>query len=141
MKKILVPVDGSESSAMAARWAGQRAQETGGKVTLLHVYDMPAEDVMGLAKLPKGEVAALKQNQGEHSFAPAREAIEDDATIDDTVVVTGHAAEEIVNFARDQGYDHIVMGSRGRSLVRELLLGSISEAVMHHAPCAVTIVR
>ena len=86
-------------------------------------------------------VADILRIAAQPSFAPAREAIEDDATIDDTVVVTGHAAEEIVNFARHQGYDHIVMGSRGRSLVRELLLGSVSEEVMHHAPCAVTIVR
>jgi nucleotide-binding universal stress UspA family protein len=141
MKKILVPVDGSAASALAAQWAAQRAQETGGTVTLLHVYDMPAEDAMGLARLPKGEVAALKQNHGESSFAPAREAIADPAAIGDSVVVIGQAAAEIVSFARLHGFDHIVMGSRGRSLVRELLLGSVSESVMHHAPCAVTIVR
>ena len=140
MKKILVPVDGSSQSVLAARWATQRAGETGGSVTLLHVYDMPAEDVMGLAHLPREEVAALKQSHGESSFAPVREFLDDAANADYQVAI-GHPAEEIVSLAKHQGYDHIVMGSRGRSLVRELLLGSISEAVLHHAPCAVTIIR
>ncbi len=141
MKKILVPVDGSTQSVLAARWALQRAQEAGATVTLLHVYDMPAEDAMGLANLPREEVVALKQSHGEPSFAPVREFIADDAAITDNLVVIGQPAEEIVSVARHKGYDHIVMGSRGRSLVRELLLGSVSEEVLHHAPCAVTIIR
>lgn len=139
MKKILVPVDGSAQSVLAARWAIQRAGESGGKVTVLHVYEMPAEEAMGLAHLPKEEVIALKQSHGEPSFAPVRESVT--AADVQYEVAIGDPAEEIVSFARHQGYDHIVMGSRGRSLVRELLLGSISESVLHHAPCAVTIIR
>jgi nucleotide-binding universal stress UspA family protein len=141
MKKILVPLDGSAQSVLAARWATQRAREAGGSVTLLHVYNMPAEEAMGLANLPREEVVVLKQRHGEASFAPVREFLADDAANVDYQVAIGDPAEEIVSLARHQGYDHIVMGSRGRSLVRELLLGSISEAVLHHAPCAVTIIR
>ena len=141
MNKIPVPVDGSAQSVLAALWAIQRAGESGGKVTVLHVYEMPAEDAMGLANLPKEEVIALKQSHGEPSFAPVRESLAEAADDVQYEVAIGDPAEEIVSFARHQGYDHIVMGSRGRSLVRELLLGSISESVLHHAPCAVTIIR
>jgi nucleotide-binding universal stress UspA family protein len=141
MKHILVPVDGSEQSAMAARWASQRALETGGKLTLLHAYNMPAEDAMGLAHLPREEVDGLKQSYGKQSFAAALAAIADDSLVTNSVVVIGKAADEIVAYAKSQGCDHIVMGSRGLSLVRELLLGSVSESVIRRAPCAVTIIR
>ncbi len=50
-------------------------------------------------------------------------------------------ADEIVAIARRESVDLIVMGSRGLSPVRELLLGSVSEKVIRHAHCAVTVVR
>jgi nucleotide-binding universal stress UspA family protein len=52
----------------------------------------------------------------------------------------GHAANEIVRVAEEGGYDLIVVGSRGRSPVGELILGSVSHAVVRKAPCAVLVV-
>jgi nucleotide-binding universal stress UspA family protein len=53
----------------------------------------------------------------------------------------GDAALEIVNAAKDGGYDVIVVGHRGSSKMKERLLGSISEKVAHNAPCPVVIVK
>ena len=58
-----------------------------------------------------------------------------------TAITTGDAGVEIIAHARENSIDHIVMGSRGQSTIRELLLGSASQHVLHHALCPVTIVR
>ena len=48
---------------------------------------------------------------------------------------------EICKFAESEKIDLIVMGSRGLSEIKELLIGSVSSEVLHHAPCPVTIIR
>ena len=53
----------------------------------------------------------------------------------------GDPAVEIVNFAKDSGFDIIVIGHKGSGKVRERFLGAISEKVAHLAPCPVVIVR
>ncbi len=57
------------------------------------------------------------------------------------VLREGHPSEEILRFLEGEHADLVVMGSRGRSPVGRLLLGSVSDAVVHHARCAVLIVR
>ena len=59
----------------------------------------------------------------------------------ETLVGIGEPADEIVALAKKQGTTLIVMGSRGQSLARGILLGSVSEKVIRHAHCAVTVVR
>jgi nucleotide-binding universal stress UspA family protein len=56
-------------------------------------------------------------------------------------VVTGDPADVIVHFAQERGADLIVMGSHGHTGLRHLLLGSVAEKVLRHAPCPVLIVR
>ncbi len=58
-----------------------------------------------------------------------------------TLALWGQPAEEICKYADAQGIDLIVIGSRGRSAFTELLLGSVSSQVLHHATCPVTVVR
>lgn len=53
----------------------------------------------------------------------------------------GSPAQEIVDCAEDGDFDHIVMGSRGRSGVSRILLGSVAEVVVRHSPVPVTVVR
>jgi len=58
-----------------------------------------------------------------------------------TEVQVGEPAEEIVDYARLEQVDLIVMGSRGLSPIKELLLGSVSDKVLRTAPCPVLIAR
>ena len=60
---------------------------------------------------------------------------------ENTIAVAGSPGQEIVSQARRGGFDQVVMGNRGHSAIKELLLGSVSEYVLHHAQCPVTIVR
>jgi nucleotide-binding universal stress UspA family protein len=140
MKKMLVPVDGSEQSCEAAKWAAKWAAEAGGSVTLLHVHVLPGAGVMAMAHMSAEKIEEIETHHAEPSFQKARAAA-GDANIEDAIVTIGDAGEEILQIARSKGFDHIVMGSRGLSPLKELLLGSVSEHVIRKADCPVTIIR
>jgi len=140
MTKILVPVDGSVQSCKAAKWAVKWAAEAGGSVTLLHVHVVQGADIMAMAHLSRERIEEIEINHAEPSFQKARDAA-GDADIEDALIAIGDAGEEIVGKARSKGFDHIVMGSRGLSPLKELLLGSVSEHVIRNAACPVTIIR
>ncbi len=59
----------------------------------------------------------------------------------ETFVLSGHPASTIVQFARDNGIDLIVTGTLGKSGIEELLLGSVADHVIRHAPCPVLVVK
>ncbi len=141
MTKMLVPVDGSDQSAQAAVWAAQRASESGGSVTLIHVHMLPGAEAMGLAHLSKEEVERATQSEASPSFEKARAAIGDISPIEESIAVIGDAADEIIYACKTGDFNHIVMGSRGLSPLGEILLGSVSERVIREAHCAVTVIR
>lgn len=139
MTKLLVPVDGSEQSSKAAEWAGRWANQVDGTVTLLHIYDITATEAVGLASLSKEQVEEIKEHVSNASFENAKALMAGFEPL--TVITTGDPADEILSHAKLENIDHIVMGSRGMSPVRELLLGSVSDKTIRHAPCPVTIIR
>lgn len=136
MTKMLVPVDGSEQSCEAAKWAA----EAGGSVTLLHVHVVPGAEVMAMAHLSREKIEEIETRHAGPIFQKARDAV-GDTGIEDTLIAIGDAGEEIIGIARSKGFDHIVMGSRGLTPLKELLLGSVSEHVIRKAHCPVTIIR
>jgi nucleotide-binding universal stress UspA family protein len=142
LSNLLVPVDGSASSGNAARFAAAIAEKMGGKLTLLHVYDATGLVMLGVASLTQAQLDEAKKNVSRETFESARNAIGAGAfDAAEKVTAIGEAAEEIIEHARKTKADLIVMGSRGRSAMKQLLLGSVSQKVVNHAPCGVTIVR
>lgn len=142
MKKILVPVDGSESANRAAAFAATLARAFGSSITLLHVYDAPTASLLGLAMLAQDEVKAALSRSAQGSFEGALRAMGDTSDLSmDQIATTGHPFEQIVSHARSLACEIIVMGSRGLSPVEEIVLGSVSDKVARLAPCVVTIVR
>ncbi len=140
MEKVMVPVDGSDASARAAAWAAKYAARNGAELVLLHVHAARGSETLALGSLDATQIEEAERRIAGPSFDRAREAI-GAATAARTLVSIGDPAEEIVALARREHANLIVMGSRGLSPVRELLLGSVSEKVIHHAHCAVTVVR
>lgn len=92
-----------------------------------------AEDEVGTARL----INAL----GEHVAATAKERAEEVGARDVTTrICVGDFADEILDVAEAEKADLLVMGRRGLGRVREVLLGSVSQKVLHHADCKVVIV-
>ena len=140
MIKTMVPVDGSEQSCRAAAWAESSGAAAGDALLLLHVFDLNAAEAMAMSHMTREEIAERISFNAQPSFEKARAAMTNPDKVE-TLAVIGSPPEEIVGIAKKQGFGHIVMGSRGLSIIRELLLGSVSEKVLHRAHCAVTIVR
>jgi nucleotide-binding universal stress UspA family protein len=146
-KKILVPVDGSEESKkglLIARSIADSFQAT--NVTLLYVLAPVAlvaattpGDERYLSAIP--EILVFRQKEGQDVLETAKEALAGILATIDTVIEEGHAAGVILEMAKKGGYDLIVLGSRGLSRVAGFLLGSVSDAVVHHAHCPVLIAR
>jgi nucleotide-binding universal stress UspA family protein len=139
-RKILVALDGSESSGKAAHFAGELARDTGAELLLLHVYDAPAAVAMGLIPAAPAQLDDSMARRVQGYFHNAGR-IMGDVQVAQHLVEIGNPAERIVTVAREQQVTQVVMGSRGLSPIKELLLGSVSERVSRDAHCAVTIVR
>ena len=150
-KVLLVPVDGSDGSNDAARYAAAIAAGLGVPLRLLHAFPKDPIDMFGLpTEAPRPEeleyfspdaFARLRDQTAAKAFATTREAIDESAVEIEEKVITGSPAEAIVEHAAGVEAPMIVIGRRGLSGFKELLLGSVSQRVLHHADCPVTVVR
>jgi nucleotide-binding universal stress UspA family protein len=147
MPKALIATDGSDHALDAAKRA-KDLLASGTEYTLLTVEPPPvmpeAAPVIGLETVPITSPEAAQE---------LTEAYRDEAneSLDRTARVLGveaarrveygDAATEITRVAREDGFDVIVVGSHGSGFVKRVLLGSVSQYLLHHAPCAVLVVR
>ena len=137
-ERILVAIDGSESSDRAFAKALELAELTRASLTALAI-----EGPLPAYAATIGEVEEVKREKDLFFNALAVNAREQgrQAGVDVEVEVRpGHAAEVISEFASAGGYDLVVLGHRGHFL-RDHLLGSTADRVAEHAPCPVMIVR
>ncbi len=139
--KVLVPVDGSEHALEAVRFALRLGAE-GAKLSyvLLHVQE-PAY-LYELMTSPRPEVLdRLTDRAGREATEQARALLDASKVTYELVIASGEAATKILDEARTRGCDFIVLGSRGRGAMRDLLLGTVSSKVIQIAPIPVTVVR
>jgi nucleotide-binding universal stress UspA family protein len=146
MKKILLATDGSESSMHAARILGDLiACQPDAQVTVIHVAHLPRAyyitDENGVKVTPEVPMDVMIRRSAEPILRRTLSALGLPEERVATEVQVGEPAEEIVDLARLEGYDLIVMGSRGLNQVKELLVGSVSHRVLHTAPCPVLVAR
>jgi nucleotide-binding universal stress UspA family protein len=135
-KTIILATDGSRFSAAATERAIAFAKAYGGELKVLSVVDVPAEfyaeapqAVEDLVRKAKGFVAGVKQ-QAEAAGVAA-----------ETFVGEAEAYQAVNNLALEQKADMIVLGSHGRTGLRRLLMGSVTEKVIGYAPCPVLVVK
>ncbi len=152
--KILVPLDGSEHSLRALEIAVQIAKKFGGKITLIHVYSVsvgpvimpepttltpPMIPVMTPAEVSKTVEATRKA--GTSILTDGEQKVKAERVQVETMLKEGHTVQEIVRTAKEGKFDLIVIGGRGISKIRELLLGSVTDGVIHHAHCPVLVIK
>ncbi len=136
--KSLVAVDGSEVSKKAVVLSARFAAKTGVHLTLLHVL----EDVVRYDKVPETWKYYLREQQAKKILEEAKKLAEENgAKSVDTKIAVGPVAEEIVRIAEEGGYVSIIIGTKGRSPLKKLLLGSVAEKVVLYAHCPVVVVR
>jgi nucleotide-binding universal stress UspA family protein len=141
VQRILVPLDFSESAASILAWAGHLAEEHGSTVMLLHVYHLPVEfQQLEGAYLPADFWESVKE-EAERQLERHAERIRESGVQVECITREGYAASVIEEEAVQEKADMIVMGSRGLSGIKHLLLGSIAERVVQKAPCPVLTVK
>lgn len=139
MGRIVVGVDGSDSSVKALHWAVRQAELTGATVEAVNSWEYPAtswasmmpgmpEDFDPQALATVSLTEALEEALGAEVAAAVSK-----------VVVIGNPAQALLD--RAQGADLLVVGARGHTGLKATLLGSVSLHVTQHAPCPVTVVR
>lgn len=135
-KNILVATDGSRYSDLASERAIDFARSYGGTLTVISVVDVPPEFY---AEAPFAVDNLIKNARG---FASSvRERAEAVGLKASTFVGEGDAHKVIVKITSQEKIDMIVMGSHGRTGLKRLLMGSVTEKVIGHAPCPVLVVK
>ncbi|HEY4461805.1 MAG TPA: universal stress protein [Streptosporangiaceae bacterium] len=136
-KRIVVGVDGSPSSIHALEWAIRQAELTGDVIDAVNAWHFPNDYGMPVGDLP--DFAALGAETLDKAIAEARNATGQAAAEIRPHVVEGNPAQALLDLAK--GADLLVVGSRGHGGFTGALLGSVSQHVVHHAPCPVVVVR
>jgi nucleotide-binding universal stress UspA family protein len=141
---VLIATDGSDASIEAARRAAQLLRPAE-HVTLLSVLtEVPGDDAGGFegSVYSAGEQEALwKQELAEAGEELERTAAALTSTAVDKRIEVGDVSGTICKVAADLNVDVIVVGSHGRGALERLLLGSVSDQVVRHAPCPVLVIR
>ncbi len=144
LKKILCPTDFSENSDHAMKYAITMATLSQAELQLLHVVEPisypqstelfePVVDEIDLTM----KMEAAFQKQMEDQVAALKETYPKISGR----VVTGNTFLEIIQAARDEAVDMVVMGTHGRTGLAHVLIGSVAEKVVREAPCPVLTVK
>ena len=145
ISNILIPLDGSEHSEKALHIGCDIAIKYGAAVHLLHVTQSPVRDqtlVIGGAALTAHARPEELADAGSSVIEFAEEyAQKRGVKAISGVVKSGDPAQRIIESARENRSDMIVMGSRGLSNIGGLLLGSVSHKVTNIAPCTCVTVK
>jgi len=148
--KILVPIDGSEPSFHAARVAVNIANKFNSELIIIYVVVSPSKseyaNLTGLVT-PK-QIDMIIENAKKESrnwFKKIEDKVKEENSnikISMKVLLTGIAIYvEVIQFAQQENIDLIVIGTRGRSGIKKLLLGSTASGVVTYANCPVLVTK
>lgn len=141
--KILLSTDGSSEALLASRTAAELAQSTGSELHVVFVLPTrraPFEyEAMGFAI--EGPHEEVKQEGRRRLDEYVSQIEETGGAVAEAHFRMGQPDDQIVRLAEELGVGMIVIGSRGHGGVRRSLLGSVSDSVVRHAHCPVTVVR
>lgn len=141
-QSILVPVDGSKQSLEALQVAAKLVAADTGSLYVLNTQEAPpAEDGIGkVTGMPALNAEKLVQQNGLDVIERVCKQAGVDSQKTQPLVRAGKPAQTILAEAKRLDVDAVIMGSRGNSNIKSLVVGSVSYRVMHVAPCAVIVV-
>lgn len=135
--KVLVAIDGSEQAEKALKEAIGTAKRNEAFLTVITVSDtnmFAADAHMVSYVLEQAEISSK-------TILKNAEKIISDAVVYEAKVLVGNPKASIVEYAKEEKADLIIMGATGKGAFSRLLLGSTTAYVVNHAPCNVLVVR
>jgi len=140
-RKILLATDGSESAKKATDDAVELSRLSGAKIYAVYVIDRSTYSSVPEDLEWEEAMYTWFRELGEEAVSYVEKAAKDAGLQVESVLLEGHPAEEIVNFAEKNGMDLIIIGSLGKSKVERFLIGSISEKVVRNSKVPVLVVH
>ena len=143
-QRFLVPVDCSEDANQALEYAIALARTLGARVILLHVMQSPPWGGVDMdVTLPHAYSQFIQHLEAEvtHRMQACLERVTARGLEGEMAVVHGEPFQEILDTAKKQQVDLIIMGTHGRTGLQHVLMGSVAEKVVRLAPCPVLVVR
>lgn len=145
VKKILMPTDLSEQARGAVKYAASLAETTQAELHILHVFTAHNYDP-GLARKVMDGLKQALAHMEEQLRKKMQEEAEEHAkkhkiTVKTAVVRSMAPYDAILGYARENDIDRIIMGTRGRTGLNYVLLGSVTEKVVEYSPCPVLVVN
>ena len=141
LSKILVPVDGSENSFRALEQAiflSIKIQEA--QITVLYIIeDLPSLYIYSPKIIEK--LRADYKSEYTKILERCKEIAKKSGININTVLLEGDPASKIIGYSEMEKFDLIIIGSRGMGKFKEVIIGSVSNKVLHHAKCSVMLVR
>jgi nucleotide-binding universal stress UspA family protein len=140
MKPILLATDGSPTAGEATRVAIELAKRYDAPLLILTVWNISFY-AYGAAPVPVlPDLDRVAEDEAEQVVARAEEAAREAGVRVRTMLKRGYPSAEICEVAHDREVQMIVLGSHGWGPLKRMIFGSVSTAVLHHAPCPVLVV-
>ena len=142
LKRILVPIDFSECSRNALVYGLRFAQQFGGQLLLVHVVEpmiVPENMLMAVPELPEAGGNLVNEAQARLAQLAKKEIPAEVKT--EVAVRVGRPYHEIIEAAKAEAVDLIVIATHGYTGLKHVFLGSTAERVVRHATCPVLTVR
>jgi nucleotide-binding universal stress UspA family protein len=138
-KRILLATDGSECAETAGRVAVDLANRSGAELDVVHAFEFVSpREFAGVALRMRSPSECVKQGQRVLDEQVGR--IEEGGAVADARLLTGSPVGQILCAAEETDAELVIVGRRGLGGVKRLLMGSVSEGVVHHARCPVLVV-
>ena len=132
--RILLATDGSEDAALATRAAADLSSTTGSELYVVHAWEFTAPYSAYPGEILKNYRRSNEQAAQELLTRQVARIEEMGGTVTGALLRQGPPIDEILSFAEELQPGLVVIGSRGLGSVGSLLVGSVSEGVVHHAP-------
>jgi nucleotide-binding universal stress UspA family protein len=142
-QKILLCSDGSDRSLTAAEAAAEVAKAHNARLTLLHVCQIPSlhRPFPGAPSLAGPAIDTYVKEMHHAVLIRTLPVLEERGVRCTILEEVGNPADIIARIANQQGYDLIILGSRGVSTEKAQTLGSVCHSVIHNAACPVLVIR
>ena len=142
LRRLLVPTDFSDEAELALTWAIDMAKLMRASIELVHVYGAPAYAFASAMDMTGGFAVVPPQLAADIELELFKRAERAKAAgvICETRLLSGNPHQEIVGRAAEAGASLIVMGTHGRSGLKQAILGSVTERVVQKASCPVTVI-
>jgi len=140
MKRILVPIDGSKYSDLALKKALEFAETYGSTVVLLHVNDFH-QHLFNYNTIVEENFMELFNQMSENILECGKEKLAKLGDRVETVRLEGSVANKIIDYANQNDFDLVIIGSHGKGAIHDFLMGGVAHKIILHVNKPVLIVR